>query len=78
MKVYMALAPPWAQIRPPPPPAAKFPMNVIRYDQRTLEVSGQLGHGYQHSDASKNPARETGRGIRKEEHTWQRQLPVTA
>lgn len=43
MNVYMALAPPWAQILPQPPPAAKFTMIAIRFDQRTLEASGQLG-----------------------------------
>ena len=36
--------PPWAQIRPQPPPAAKFPDRVIRHDdQRTVMASGQLG-----------------------------------
>lgn len=36
--------PPWAQIRPQPPPAAKFPDRVNRHDdQRTVMASGQLG-----------------------------------
>lgn len=44
MKIYMALAPPWAQVLPQPPPAAKFSGTQIRHvEQRTLEVGGQLG-----------------------------------
>lgn len=44
MQLYMALAPPWAQILPQPPPAAKFPDRVIQHDdQRTVMASGQLG-----------------------------------
>lgn len=36
--------PPWAQIRPQPPPAAKYTEGMIRYDdQRTVMASGQLG-----------------------------------
>lgn len=36
--------PPWAKIRPQPPPAAKFPDRVIQHDdQRTVMASGQLG-----------------------------------
>lgn len=34
--------PPWAQIMPQPPPAAKF-INPDRILQRTVKASGQLG-----------------------------------
>ena len=44
MNIYMALAPPWAQILPQPPPAAKTTEDMIRRDdQRTVMASGQLG-----------------------------------
>lgn len=44
MMNYMSLAPPWAQVQPQPPPAAKYTGGVIReFDQRTVEVGGQLG-----------------------------------
>lgn len=44
MKLYMALAPPWAQILAQPPPVPKVIVGeVTAIHQRTLEVSGQLG-----------------------------------
>lgn len=57
MKVYMALAPPWAQILPQPPPAAKYiPADVDRNDtQHALEVCGCCG-GTENKNASKSPA----------------------
>ena len=43
MQLYMALAPPWAQILPQPPPAAKFNVRMIRVEQRNVKAIGQLG-----------------------------------
>ena len=43
MQLYMALAPPWAQILPQPPPAAKFNFRMIRVEQRNVKAIGQLG-----------------------------------
>ncbi len=42
MQMYLALAPPWAQILPQPHPAAKY-VNHDRRLQRTVMASGQLG-----------------------------------
>lgn len=44
MQLYMALAPPWAQILPQPPPAAKFTVTKIRiFRRRYVEAIGQPG-----------------------------------
>lgn len=43
MQLYMALAPPMAQILPQPPPAAKFTVRMIRVEQRNVKAIGQLG-----------------------------------
>lgn len=43
MNVYMAFAPPWAQVLPKPPPSAKITQTEIRPYQRALEARGRLG-----------------------------------
>lgn len=35
--------PPWAQVLPQPPPAAKFTVRMSRAVQRTVKAIGQLG-----------------------------------
>lgn len=45
MELYMALAPPWAQALPQPPPAAlgNKGMRIGMDEQRTVKASGQPG-----------------------------------
>ena len=74
--------PPWAQIRPQPPPAAKFPDRVIRHDdQRTVMASGQLGLRSRHNITQAAPGgsgaafqKMDGRCLRRAQPQAQRQV----
>lgn len=70
MNLYMALAPPWAQVLPQPPPAAKFTIPKIRPARRRIvEVNGPAGgNGIEHN-ITKYPARASGQGSKERRNT---------
>ena len=43
MNIYMALAPPWAQALPQPPPAATYTQWIGRSRQHTVKAGGGWG-----------------------------------
>ena len=72
MKLYMAIAPPWAQILPQPPPAAKSLTGTNgQIDQRAVKASGQLGARIRHKITRAAPDGSGPLHLRKGGQLWQ-------